>query len=100
VVPDPEHAEFVCSPDIQLQFFNCYRVLRGDCDDSATLAAALLFQLGVDCSLIAIRTGFDPDFSHVFTRAFLVDGFLDIDPIVDASLLPIQNFVEKMELPV
>jgi transglutaminase-like putative cysteine protease len=100
VVPDPEHAEFVRSPDVQLQTFACYGVLGGDCDDSATLAASLLYQLGVDCSLIAIRTGFDPDFSHVFTRAFFVDGFLDIDPIVDVSLLPLQNFVEKMELPV
>lgn len=100
IVPDPPDAEFVRSPDFQLQSLACTGHLEGDCDDSATLAGALLYTLGIPSWLIAIRMPMDTDFSHVFLRTFDEFGAIDIDPIVHVSQLPITGYAEKMELEV
>lgn len=78
----------------------CQGRLAGDCDDAATLAAALLVSLQFPCSFIAIRLHGSDEFSHVWARTVSSDGaaFLDIDPIVPAYLMPIQNYAEAMEV--
>lgn len=98
LVPDPPDAEFVRAPDLQLCLAFQYGYLSGDCDDSATLAAALLNALGFPCWFVAIRLQNDSEFSHVWLRTLEDSGFLDIDPIVDESLLPIRHYAEKIEL--
>ena len=101
IVPDPPDAEFVMAPDLQLclQGSDPGYCLRGDCDDSATLAASLLFTLGYPCWFVAIRLPGESEFSHVWTRTLSVDGMLlDIDPIVNEAALPISQFAEKLEL--
>ncbi len=94
VVPDPPEAEFVMGPDLQLcqEMQNGY--LYGDCDDSATLAASLLFTLGFPCWFIAGRLPGEVEFSHVWTRTV---GNLDIDPIVQESQLPL-HFESTLQL--
>jgi len=67
----------------------------GDCDDAATLAASFLLVLGILSVFIAIRMPYEINFSHVFVR---VPGVIDIDPIVPAKLMPIQNYAERMEI--
>lgn len=99
VVPDPLDAEFVMGPDLQLCLSNTYGYLHGDCDDSATLAASLLYTLGIPCWFCAIRLPGDSEFSHVWTRTVGSDGsYLDIDPILLESQLPITRFAAKLEM--
>lgn len=103
IVPDPTDAEFVRSPDLQLQQLACTGYLEGDCDDSATLAAALLVELSIPAWFIAIRQPRETEFSHVFLRTFTdhyADRILDIDPIVSLSQIPLSGYAEKMELQV
>ncbi len=104
VVPDPPEAEFVMSPDLQLcqEMQNGY--LYGDCDDSATLAASLLFTLGYPCWFVAGRLPGETEFSHVWTRTHQNGygshgNYLDIDPIVNESQLPL-HFESTLQLTV
>lgn len=94
VKPDPLGIEYVVSPDLQLCFFDKVGFLAGDCDDAATLAAALLVAFGVPCWFVAIRMAGDRDFSHVFCRT----EARDIDPIVPLSILPHVVYAEKIDL--
>lgn len=88
------------APDLQLSQFETNGYLYGDCDDSATLSAALLDSLGVRCWFVAIRNLGEEEFSHVWVRAVASDhqGVVDIDPIVRMDMLPLRGFVEKLEL--
>lgn len=102
IEPDPVGYEFVRAPELQVAVA-CERqaagrawYLNGDCDDAATLAAAICAAWGFPSSLIAIRMPGDAEFSHVFLR---VAG-VDIDPIVPASLLPIVGVAEFLEVPI
>jgi hypothetical protein len=93
VTPDPEDAEFIRAPFLQVS----EALYEGDCDDAATLAASLCSALGQSSSLVAIRMHYEEDFSHVWCRANLdEDYFLDIDPIVPASALPLVNGVSEV----
>lgn len=99
VVPDPDGIEYIVSPDLQLSNAdNRWGRLTGDCDDSATLAAALCTANSYLCWFVAIRLSGNTEFSHVWLRVPTPIGYLDIDPIVPASELPIRGYAEKMEL--
>ncbi len=92
--PDPPGAEYVETPDLQIEMGEQYGRFYGDCDDAATLAAALLNANGVLCWFMAVRFRGDDNFSHVFLRT--VER--DIDPIAPLDVLPHRNYIEKMEL--
>jgi hypothetical protein len=97
--PDPPQYEFIRTPALQLQEAEKHNgILKGDCDDSAVLVACLLAALQWPCHLIAIRVIPDPDFSHVFVRtpSAVIQGSIDIDPIVPASMLPLVGNFETM----
>jgi hypothetical protein len=108
IVPDPYHAEFVRAPELQLRGLMKTGRLEGDCDDAAVFAAALLHSIGWPAVLIAIRKSNDENYSHVFTRTVFAPGVdfsepafhVDIDPIVDKSLLPLSGSLYFMELTV
>lgn len=98
---DPIEYEFIRTPALQLQeAAKNNGILRGDCDDAAVLAAALLAGLSWPAVFIAIRVIPDPEFSHVFVRTPAWSGprELDIDPIVPASMLPLQGNFETMRV--
>lgn len=70
VVPDPFNVELVSSPALQLERWarRPELGLRGDCDDLATLAAALALACGLGARYRAIVTGMGPLPDHVFTE--------------------------------
>lgn len=95
IVPDPIDAEFIRTPEYQLQLAAASGVLVGDCDDAATLAAAVLIALGWAGKFVAIRMPADVEYSHVFVR---IPNYLDVDPIVPIEQMPITNYVESLEV--
>ena len=102
IVPDPIGFEFVRAPELQLQIADrSGGILRGDCDDAATLAASLLYALQWPCYVVALRPPGSSEFAHVFCRVPLNGGVnLDIDPIMPEGELPIRGFAEMMIEPV
>ncbi len=87
-------AEFIRTPDYQLHQLDQTGILRGDCDDAATLAAALLVAVGWPSSFVAYRMPGVSEFSHVNVHSYGVE----IDPIVPSDQLPISGYEEKMEI--
>ncbi len=55
----------------------------GDCDDVATLAAALLTTLGVPARFVAIREPGWPVFQHVYVEYETPAGWATLDPTLD-----------------
>lgn len=94
---DPAGAEYVRSPDLELHTLVEQGHLVGDCDDAATLAAALLAALSWPVELVAVRIRGDVEYSHVFARPA---AWRDIDPIVPAEFLPIPDVDEEMRISV
>lgn len=104
-MPDPEDLELIRLPE--------YRLLdgdyRGDCDDAATFAAAVLltvpslrhfWRLG----FVAIRMPAELEFSHVWlqcaSNTYNSGGrrpfAIDIDPIVSLEQMPVRGFEETL----
>lgn len=103
VVPDPPDAEWIATPDRQLATYDARGFLGGDCDDAATLAAAVVRAQNCTCWFVAVRMTTDFEFSHVFLRACVgMNGWMpntiDIDPIVPVEFMPIRGAVETMEI--
>jgi transglutaminase-like putative cysteine protease len=96
IVPDPPDAEYIRAPELQIEQAIETGVFSGDCDDAATLAAAILAALNWPASIIAIRMPGASEFSHVFLRAYTDEGFIDIDPIVPYEHLPIRNHAQEL----
>ena len=71
-------------------------MMAGDCDDAATLGAAIALAAGWPAEFVAIRNLAESEFSHVFLRA----GGMDIDPIVPESEMPIQGLFETIQMEV
>jgi hypothetical protein len=101
VRPDPLDAEYIESPAYQFAQWQERGYFAGDCDDAATMAAALLHALGFPCSLIAYRPEGSSEFAHVNVHcpsgvAFAED--LTIDPVTPLDRLPIRGAAELMEV--
>jgi len=74
--------ELVSSPLLQLERWirDPARGLRGDCDDVATLGAALSLARGIPARYCAIITGAGPVPDHVYTDVLEPPGFwIDLD---------------------
>lgn len=86
---DPIDTELVRTPELQIRQASARGVFAGDCDDAATLAAALCLALDWPVALVALRRPGDSEYSHVFARVPLLElapGLVwDIDPIVSAD---------------
>ena len=70
-VRDINQCETVQSPEVTLQ------IGAGDCDDKATLLAALLMAVGNDCRFVACDQG--QGYSHVWTQCLLGDKWIDLE---------------------
>lgn len=103
-IPDPQEAEFIREPALQMESWAHTGHFFGDCDDAATLAAAMLAALDWPCRFVAIRFADSREFSHVFLRCSLLNYApgeeWDIDPTTSADRLPIVGYSEAMEVPV
>lgn len=85
-------AEFIRTPSFEALIFCETGHFVGDCDDAATLAAALLEDW--PCRFVALRLPGDIEYSHVWLEC----AGKPIDPIVPASALPIRAPGERMIL--
>lgn len=80
-VRDPEEFELVQSPEKTLQ----YR--QGDCDDKATLLAALLKSLAHPTRFVAIAVGSpSAPFSHVLCESKVGDGWWSLETILPVPM--------------
>lgn len=73
-VPDPDTVELVRTPPEQLRLQRAQGTAPGDCDDTATLAAALALALGQRVHFVVLGF-FAPDapFVHVYAEQSLGD---------------------------
>lgn len=80
---DPVDVELVQTPDRTLE------IGHGDCDDKATLLAALLMASGHPARYCAVGFG-DEGFSHVLVETPVGDGWMPLETIipVDAGWFP------------
>jgi transglutaminase-like putative cysteine protease len=78
-LPDPAvpGTELIRTPDYLLEEIDRFGFARGDCDDAATLAAALLLSAGVTGRFVAV--GWGGEFAHVYAEAATPAGFLELD---------------------
>lgn len=70
-VADPVHVDLQATPAYLLQHIERDGYVMGDCDDAATLTAALVTAVGIPAALQAVAFNrADAPFTHVFTWAF------------------------------
>lgn len=101
-----EIEEIIRSPGFMLRDLETFGYFEGDCDDAATLYAALLKALGFPVRFVAIRFDSTPDFKHVFIETYhmkIVDAevrslWIRLDPTVE--LETIHHEVERMVMDV
>ncbi len=73
-VKDPRGIELLETPLYLLQRIAVQGYVQGDCDDAATLAAALCTSIGIPAKFVAVDlVGTPQGFDHVFTVAYPVD---------------------------
>lgn len=74
-VADPVHVDLLTTPQYDLEKIKKYGYFQGDCDDAATITAALCEAVGISCTLWAVAfISPTAPFSHVFTVANLRGG--------------------------
>lgn len=77
-VPDPKDMEMVQTPQRTLD------IRTGDCDDKATLLAALLTSINIPTRFVAVGyTAPDAPYSHVFVEAKYGANWLPLETIMD-----------------
>jgi hypothetical protein len=97
--PDPEWAEYVQSPQVQLMIGMEDGFYMGDCDDAATFAGAIALAMGYSSRFTAYRLPGKREFSHVNLRCLVPHwGLFDVDPTVSVSQLPILGAEEILEV--
>lgn len=97
--PDPPGAELVRSPRAMLDAIAADEVAAGDCDDRATLGAALLLALGVPAMLVVVGRRDDGPFEHVLCavgHAPADPGTIFIDPQETRTLGQLPAGVRRM----
>lgn len=75
-VPDPKGVEMVQTPKRTLA------IATGDCDDKATLLAALLSSINIPAKFKAVGFKGGP-YSHVLVQARLGKNWVDLETILD-----------------
>lgn len=77
---DPAGLELLRTPDFLLQEIQAAGVGRGDCDDAATLAAALGMAAGLEARFVLVAFGDTLPFSHVFCELLTgCQGWAELD---------------------
>jgi len=96
-VPDAWNAEVVRSPTYMLRRIQRSGVAYGDCDDMATLAAALGLALGIPARYVLVGFNGGP-LEHVFTELWTPDGWVTVDPSKPADWTQPANPVVRVPL--
>jgi transglutaminase-like putative cysteine protease len=69
-----ESIEMIHEPAWMLKEIAAGRPVSGDCDDEATLFAALVFSIGIPVRFVAVRRADARDFEHVFAEVLIDAG--------------------------
>ena len=77
-----EIEEIVRTPAFMMADLEEFGYLEGDCDDIATLAAAMTKSLDIPTRLTAMQSEPDGEFDHVFSEARIGIHWIPIDPTV------------------
>lgn len=88
--PDPDGIENITPPREHMKLLKLHRVLLGDCDDAATLSAAMGKSLGIPAEF-RIFAFYKPDnpYQHVVTYLHPRGGsVIDMDTTAPAQKLP------------
>jgi len=94
-LPDPDGAEWIVSPLVQLDRIAAEGFSYGDCDDHVLLLGALLQSIGIPATVHAVKIRpSDPWFNHVILSARLPSGDVDMDPC--AKGLPVANYPVRL----
>lgn len=85
---DPEGVELIAAPLVQLGAIRDRGASAGDCDDVATLGAALGLAAGYPARFVVLR--FDPGapFEHVFTELRGPLGWVELDTTRELQRVP------------
>jgi transglutaminase-like putative cysteine protease len=83
--PDPLELELVVAPPLQLCAYLQLGRLSGDCDDLATLAAALARAVHLPARFVVIALAPAGPFEHVWTEVFTGREWLELDLVADAQ---------------
>lgn len=77
--PDPLGLELLKTPAYMIQSIEAQGWVAGDCDDVATLGAALGMAIGMPARFVLV--GFDPiqTYGHVWTDLLTPDGWAELD---------------------
>lgn len=65
-IPDPRGVELVRTPEYMLERYLVKGIITGDCDDAATLGAALGMAVGIPAKFVAIGFRTNGPLAHVF----------------------------------
>lgn len=86
--PDPFELELVSAPRLQLEHIRTDGYVTGDCDDIATLGAALGLASGLPARFVVLA--FDPSgpWEHVYTELRTPDGWAELDTSREMQRVP------------
>lgn len=88
-MPDPAGVELLRTPDYLLRLIQEDGKARGDCDDVATLAAALGLAAGYPARFTLYAFGELLPFTHVFCELYtLCQGWIELDTTRPAQMPP------------
>ncbi len=86
---DPHGVELLRTPDFLLNTIREQGFARGDCDDAATLAAALGLAAGLPARFVLISFGTHLPFSHVYAALYSeCMGWVEMDITKPAQVPP------------
>lgn len=97
---DPWGAEVLKTPRAMLRRIALNGVAFGDCDDMATLAAALGVALGIPARFVVLAFSRGGPLEHVLTQLRLPSGWREIDPARPPGWRPPHGFVRIRFVPV
>lgn len=93
-IADPLGHEMIISPDKLLQ------IKQGDCDDKATITAAMLLSVGIPARFVAIHRPSKKSFSHVYCEANIFGKWLPMDATTKQSKFGVAPIaIEKIIMP-
>lgn len=85
-VPDPVGIELIRSPVYMLRQIESKGTARGDCDDVATLGAALGKAVGMPARFVVQSFAAGQPYGHVFTELATPAGWVELDTTAPAQI--------------
>lgn len=85
---DPEGLELIRTPELLVRQIECHGTAVGDCDDVATLGAALGMAVGLRAVYVLLAFHLARPFEHVYTELVTPSGPVELDTTKPAQFPP------------